>query len=283
MHQVIFPANTQALLKTGIKVNKTDYVYFEAIGRINLGIMTQNVDAGGSQKPNLIALYNRKRLPDRIAHGRLYCLNGNEPNIEPVGIYNYFENSAAMFLNSKGEGDFREIRANSFIAKSDMELSFILNDSRPQDNSGSFKINIVVIPYEVHRTRNRYNQCPLYEPKDLAGYQLKSLAKDFTGMEWKISVTEKYYHGLLNHTYRGGDQEIAGCQCVYDTQGQLVTDEHVGTFDFAFGQYRNHRLLFQQLSEWQHVAWDVWPHDRYVDYFGEAFKYEPTPLKNIYF
>lgn len=77
-------------------------------------------------------------------------------------------------------------------------------------------------------------------------------------------------------TFRGLSNQVLGCQCVYDS-GNLVNNEYMGTFDFAFS------LISLKKPMKYHNLWDVFPHEAYIDYFvnkGQTFSY--TITTNLY-
>ena len=117
--QYIF--NTNSHINTNISVNPGDKVRVEASGRIRFGAF---VGSGGPEGILISPTYNY--FVD-IPHGQLIA------RIRRFGA----ENLDGWF--PIGEG-------GEFVAKSQGVLEFAVNDNRPRDNSGNFRIEVSISP-----------------------------------------------------------------------------------------------------------------------------------------
>lgn len=284
---ITFKGNSSDWVSSEMIVKKGDYVVFEVLGKVKLGLgFWLYTNGEGLEKSSSYKIYNRYY---DFCHGALICKNGDE--LIPAKSSARLRDCGNIFSWGIGFKDDIFI-GYYFISKETQELKFIINDRDYQNNEGNFFIKITVIPLSVHISRNRlYNKCPRIQPTYctdsivLSKYSKDSdtLFIDSKNYMWYSLLKEKWYHGgglldlFSNVTYRGVSPEVAGCQCTYNSDGILVNDNiYAGTYDFAYGI----KGLHSQLK--YHTLWDVFPHDLYIDYFkttkGIEFLYEPTKI-----
>ena len=277
-----FNSETEGWFSSGIFVKKGDYVAFEVSGSVKLGEWAGLGYATGINDYALFALYtpykkgaNRWNKIGSLKHGALLCKYGDNiittaKCFEDIKKWSWIPGIDLSWVEDV------EFLGNYFVAESNTELKFAINDSKVIDNEGKFKVTVYIIPQQIHFSRNIYNKCPRNEP-NREGQQYF----DNNNNEWSTKIKEKYYHGggIQNlysyNTYRGVSSQVIGCQCVYD-EGILMNEgENIGSFDFAYKYYSGvnaHKM---------HVILDVWPHDIFKE-MDENLEYVPTPSINIY-
>jgi hypothetical protein len=126
-------------------------------------------------------------------------------------------------------------------------------------------------PYSFeHITRNSNNRCPLYGPSlEERGFFPLAGFTDCQGYEWtNDQIGARSYHGFEvgNMSYRRDDPENpgSGFQCVYDKDGNLVTEGiYRGTYDIV-APYISFWLFLDPIFE--HKRYDVYTHDINMDY-----------------
>ncbi|WP_339905951.1 hypothetical protein [uncultured Cyclobacterium sp.] len=248
---VTFPADHEGKLKTGVVVNKGDYVFLGTKSTITIDRLALPVGADGTElwSPDKYKKYQNYEL------GQLIAWNGEE---------DYGFNSIRL-----GENECKQIIGDAigtaylfygengtfFKAKYSGEILLELNDNDPSNNEREFSVEIYVLKSEDHFGRNKYNCCPNQEPS----------GQDPCSHNWESDNEDsaECYHGGLD-TYRGSGSRVNRSQCTYK-DGVIFNEGGImGTFDYGEPRTRLHMIL------------DVFPHI----VLGDA--YQSTPVKNIY-
>lgn len=254
------PGNAEKPVETDVQINENDYVYVDVSGQIVTGPMLGPADGSGLLESSLFSgLYNKYDL----RHGSVALLVGDDV----VGCKKIFRDLGALY-NAPFTPDYGD-RVNKpffgvnyipgiyFLAKSSGKLKLDVNDTRPDNNTGEFRVRVFVLPYEAHQTRNTFNKCPLREPEN---------ELDCRNGAWKKeSIKSWIYHGI-NDSYRGRSTN-KGCQCVYDDGVLLTSGDNQGSFDIAYWLFDGKAGTPD--ADYYHLILDVIPHDLYKDLNGQ--------------
>jgi hypothetical protein len=118
-NQYVF--NTNSYINTNLSVNPGDKIRVEASGRVRFGAF---VGAGG---PRGIIISPQYNYFTDVPHGQLIG-RIKQPGAEDL------------------EGWFPIAEGREFVVRSSGVLEFAVNDNRPGDNSGSFRIQVTIEP-----------------------------------------------------------------------------------------------------------------------------------------
>jgi hypothetical protein len=118
-NQYVF--NTNSYVNTNLSVNPGDKIRVEASGTVRFGAFV------GSGGPRGIVISPQYNYFTNVPHGQL------------IGR---IKQSGATDL----EGWFPIAEGREFVARSPGVLEFAVNDNRPRDNSGSFRIQVTIEP-----------------------------------------------------------------------------------------------------------------------------------------
>ncbi|MGM9506818.1 hypothetical protein ACS5NO_03795 [Larkinella sp. GY13] len=265
----IYTGNSKKPLTTSFVVEKDEYVYIEVSGDVDLGPFTGAADATG--KPTLAALRFNKYKD--YYHGALVCRIGDwaMPCEEMFRIVDGWANPRAnagiqwlvdtqRMVHTRG---ISYIPGAYFLSPATGPLTFDLNDTDPDNNTGSFLITIYALKKNIHYNRNAFNYCPVKMP-----------AESET-VEWKQELTGSSYHHP--DTFRGTGK-YRGCQCAYFEDNAHTLDNHTprqGTFDFGY-----YISVDKATADHLHVVLDMLPHELYGKRFPAEF-YRPMPNANL--
>lgn len=256
-HFTINANQTQPFVPDIPAIGIDDYVYFEVSNNtISLGPYIGNTYADGTSSITV----NRYKKYDSYKLGSVVCLVNNVPYCPTRQMFNkvtdiyYYVADESKMVNLLGQVNY--IPGNNFISTQSGKLSFCINDNEPQNNQGSYTLDVYIMKKTAHLSRNMFNTCPRKPPKEK---QLKDKYYDCNAKEWsKESLKSIYYHGA-NYSFRG-NRNYPGCQCIYlPLSGKLLKDNYAeGSFDIGFWKYDGAET---SKSKHLHLIIDMIPHD----------------------
>lgn len=269
-----FPANTKGDLRTGVAVKQGDYVYIEATGDVEISqVFHTKTDATGSTDGWFNALYNRYKP---YWHAALLCRIGNSSKTAfSRNLFDMVPKTERVFVESIsifGRGDEPGVL---LLAPETGELILEINDTKTEDNRGNFKVSIYKLTQQQHRQRNQYNRCPVNVDQVVEVGDFES--DDIGTFFYHTDPNQQLGKRIDIIGYRGVNR-YAGCQCIYDKNGNLVNKGiYMGTFDYALARPE------LQSSRFMHYILDVIPHIMYRGALeiSDNIMYTPTPASNI--
>lgn len=236
-------ANSSSL-NTGIEVGSGDYVFFGITGKSSLGIPDGNggnirfeyADARGLE--DKAGYDNYKKYPQFKLGQVLLSLGSMQYSANTYSVKNQNCSIFAQQLSLNNlffEGEYGDY----FVSNQRGTLMLDMNLKGLNYSSANLKVEIYVLSFDQHIDRNCFNKCPLKEPK--SGVDSKNWAWDdgaltSQSIAWFDDSLEECYHGGMED-YRGEGvlTENKGCQCVYDSNGDLYnTGKSMGTFDYGY-------------------------------------------------
>lgn len=257
------PGNITEPIFTGLSVQTGDYVYIEVHGQIKVGNYLGNANGVELIKPPFFSLpSNYSKYPGKelgavivgignqqIACGRMFRF-GNHP------IYHAMVDKDRLIVDRANEA---YVPGVYFLASTGGVLTLDVNDSITTDNEGQYTVEVFLMRHANHLQRNKFNVCPAQEPtNDLACSRRDNWRKE--------SKKSAYYHGIMNTSYRGSSR-FAGCQCVYDSEGSLLSyGKNIGSFDIGFWIGKSDES--DPAATHRHLILDVLPHDLYENDSG---------------
>ncbi len=127
-------------------VQAGDLVIVEVMNTVSLGFFTPNVPAYGLEN-GARQMYNKAPYQN-LNHGTLICLYGSRQPMHCVK--NPF--GKLLSLADRSLVPAEVYPGTVFLANADGTLSFDINDTEPSNNSGSFEVNITVVPRSRHKS-----------------------------------------------------------------------------------------------------------------------------------
>lgn len=276
---ITLPGRSEAPVKTHIRVNPRDYVYYEVQGSVVLGPYVGAAYGDGTGK-FVWANLNKYR---NLRHGSVACIIGEQlVETEQVltksshPIYGLLINEDRMV----GDGFIKYIAGNYFVSEAGGTLEFDINDADPSNNSGEFRITVYVMSEAAHYGRNVFNVCPFKEPQyegtipkvtDVTG----GITKDCKGSLWIFEKPNSWYYHGFNDSFRGTTGKSLGCQCVYDDDKLLTDDDDEGTFDIGMWVEKS---MDSKEAKHLHLILDMMTHDLFTQINGKDRHYTGTSM-----